>query len=261
MPRVARRFPGRSIYHVGNTLRPGVPDMDADDRDRFATLLGRALGRYPRVCAGRQMGVIHLLAWVVLPRSWRLLLMPDDGGELSDLMRWLTMRHVQDWNGARGNTGGGSIYRGRFKAFPVEPNGGFPHMIARHMERSPVGEGLAPQPESWDASSARGRDRAWTAACACGGNRPHALATDAWPGERSLSPSTYRLLLDAPQPREEFERCQICVERSRPLGSPDWTMRVAEELNLTHTLRSRGRPKANARASSLQQEFERPPNG
>jgi len=36
---------------------------------------------------------------------------------------------------------------------------------------------------------------------------------------------------------------QLSIQRGRPLGTPEWTHRIAGELELSHTLRPRGRPK------------------
>ena len=41
---------------------------------------------------------IRILAYCVMPNHWHLLLWPREDGELSEVMRWLTVTHTQRWH-------------------------------------------------------------------------------------------------------------------------------------------------------------------
>jgi hypothetical protein len=43
-----------------------------------------------------------------------------EDGELSEVLRWMTVTHTQRWHAFHGTSGTGPIYQGRFKSFPVE---------------------------------------------------------------------------------------------------------------------------------------------
>jgi putative transposase len=48
------------------------------------------------------------------------LLWPRADGELSEVMRWLTLTHTQRWHANRHTSGSGPIHQGRFQSFPVQ---------------------------------------------------------------------------------------------------------------------------------------------
>jgi putative transposase len=63
---------------------------------------------------------IRILAYCVMSNHWHLLLWPREDGELSEVMRWLTVTHTQRWHANRHTSGSGPIYQRRFKSFPVQ---------------------------------------------------------------------------------------------------------------------------------------------
>jgi putative transposase len=83
-----------------------------------------------------------------MSNHWHLLLWPREEGELSEVMRWLSVTHTQRWHANRGTAGSGPIYQGRFKSFPVQSD---EHLltVARYIERNPLRAGLVEDVREW----------------------------------------------------------------------------------------------------------------
>ena len=73
-------------------------------------------------------------------------------GELSEVMRWLTVTHTQRWHAHHHSSGTGPIYQGRFKSFPVETGNHFLN-VARYIERNPLRANLIERSQDWRWSS------------------------------------------------------------------------------------------------------------
>jgi putative transposase len=211
---------GGLIFHVLNRgARKALLFRDAADFGRFEELLCRARARVP----------IRLLAYCLMPNHFHLVLWPENDGDLSTFMHWLTTTHSQNWH-ARGQTAGtGPVYQGRFKAFPVH-NG--PHFLTlcRYVERNALRAGLCGNAEAWRWCSLWHRCH----------NR-NMLQCDPWP-----IPPPVDWLDELNKPREPgLGELRTCVSRSRPFGADDWVQSLAVELGVTSSLRSRGRPPAS----------------
>jgi putative transposase len=63
---------------------------------------------------------MRLLGYCVMPNHWHTLIWPREDGELSEVMRWLTVTHTQRWHAHYHTSGTGPVYQGRFKSFPVQ---------------------------------------------------------------------------------------------------------------------------------------------
>ena len=63
---------------------------------------------------------MRLLAYCLMPNHWHLVLWPRRDGELSDFLHWLTLTHTQRWHAHYHDVGGGHLYQGRFKSFPIQ---------------------------------------------------------------------------------------------------------------------------------------------
>jgi len=77
---------------------------------------------------------VRISAYCLMPNHWHLLLWPREDGELSEVMRWITVTHTQRWHAHRHSAGTGPVYQGRFKSFPVQTNEHFV-TVARYVER------------------------------------------------------------------------------------------------------------------------------
>jgi putative transposase len=137
---------------------------------------------------------MRVCAYVLMPNHFHLVLWPRRDGQLSGFMRWLTMTHTQRWHAHRHSAGGGHLYQGRFKSFPIELDDHFLR-VCRYVERNPLRADLAPRSADWPWGS-----------LACRTSRPAAAAAadllDDWPVDR---PATWRRTVDRPQSQPELD--------------------------------------------------------
>jgi putative transposase len=127
MPRSARCAPGGVIFHVLNRGNARSPVFRSDaDYAAFPRALAETLGLFPGV---------RLLAYCLMPNHWHLVLRPTRDGELGRFMQRLTVTHVRRWHEHRRSTGGGHVYQGTYKSFPVQRDGHF-LVLCRYVERN-----------------------------------------------------------------------------------------------------------------------------
>ena len=221
MPRRPRLSTGGIAYHVLNR-RVGRLELfeNPSDYSAFEKILAEASHRTG----------IRIAAYCLMPNHWHLLLWPRTDGELSDVMRWITVTHTQRWHAHRHSAGTGPVYQGRFKSFPVQTDEHF-ITVARYVERNAVRAKLVERAEEWRWSSAFKVARQ-------DGKFVEFLSS--WPMER---PQNWIELLSAPDKASELDDLRSSAQRGRPFGSGDWMINVAKQLRLEATLHPRGRPK------------------
>ena len=223
MPRRARISTGGLAYHILNRRvgRLGLFDKPADYM-AFEKILNEAHERTG----------IRIAAYCLMPNHWHLLLWPRDDGELSEVMRWITVTHTQRWHAHRQSFGSGPVYQGRFKSFPVQTDEHF-LTVARYVERNALRAKLVKRAEQWQWSSL------WR--WAQGDPKLLAFLSD-WPVKR---PRQWVGWVNRPETASELEDLRCSAQRGRPFGSQGWVVRIAKRLSLESTLRPRGRPKAS----------------
>jgi putative transposase len=223
MPRRLRNAAGGFVYHVLNRA-VGRATIFEDDEDyaAFGRAMDHAFASVP----------MRVLGHVLMPNHFHLVLWPKRDGELSEFMRRLTVTHTQRWHAHRHTAGTGPLYQGRFKSFPIQQDDHF-LTVMRYVQRNPVRANLCRRAELWPWGSAS-LDRAKA--------RPAWLTGPAhWPVPR---PRDWTTWVNRPQTAAEEAALRQCIQRGRPLGTPDWTKRTAVALDLSSTLMPRGRPKA-----------------
>src|SRR5688572_216521 len=142
MPRIGRVAPGGMIYHVLNrgNGRQRLFRKPAD-YDAFIELLPRVREAVPGV---------RVLGYCLMPNHWHLALWPRKDGELSSFMLRLQTAHVRRHfaHYPEAGAGGGHLYQGRFKNFPVQDDH---HLLTllRYVESNPLRAGLARDPGDW----------------------------------------------------------------------------------------------------------------
>jgi len=223
MPRRARISTGGLAYHILNRRvgRLALFDKPADYM-AFEKILNEAHERTG----------IRIAAYCLMPNHWHLLLWPRDDGELSEVMRWVTVTHTQRWHAHRESFGSGPVYQGRFRSFPVQTDEHF-LTVARYVERNAVRAKLVKRAEQWQWSSL------WR--WAQGDPKLLAFLSD-WPVKR---PRQWVGWVNRAETASELEDLRCSAQRGRPFGSQGWVVRVAKRLSLESTLRPRGRPKAS----------------
>ena len=221
MPRRLRIATGGLAYHVLNRRVGRLPLFETPaDYAAFETILQQAVS---------QTG-IRIAAYCLMPNHWHLLLWPRHDGELSEVLRWITVTHTQRWHAYRNTAGTGPVYQGRFKSFPIQIDDHF-LTVARYIERNARRAKLVRRAEAWKWSSLWRR---------CQGKPQLTAWLSKWPVER---PRNWLAQVNNPEGLEELEALRCSVQRGRPFGNPAWVARTAKRLNLESTMRPRGRPR------------------
>ena len=145
MARRPRLAAGDLAYHVLNRRvgRLSLFDQPADYA-AFETTLAEAQTQ-------TQTG-IRIAAYCLMPNHWHLLLWPRRDGELSEVLRWMTVTHTQRWHAHHHTAGTGPVYQGRFKSLPVQTDAHF-LTVARCVERNSLRAKLVGRAEDWQWSS------------------------------------------------------------------------------------------------------------
>jgi putative transposase len=112
MPRRPCLAAGDLAYHVLNRRVGRLPLFEKPaDYAAFEKILAEAHA------ATR----IRIAAYCLMPNHWHLLLWPQQDGELSEVLRWITVTHTQRWHAHHKTAGTGPVYQGRCKPFPCRP--------------------------------------------------------------------------------------------------------------------------------------------
>src|SRR5271163_2764361 len=139
MGRAKRAADGGLIYHVLNRANGRLRIFDdAADFEAFERILEEAVKRTGT----------DLLAFCLMPNHWHLVVKPNQDGELSRFVGWLTLTHTQRWHAHRHSAGTGHVYQGRFKSFPIQDDTHF-LTVCRYVERNALRANLAARAEEW----------------------------------------------------------------------------------------------------------------
>ena len=221
MPRRPRLSTGGIAYHVLNR-RVGRLELfeKPADYSAFEKILAQA----------HQRTAVRITAYCLMPNHWHLLLWPRSDGELSEVMRWITVTHTQRWHAHRHSSGTGPVYQGRFKSFPVQTDEHF-LTVARYVERNALRANLAERAEAWQWSSAYRLAKQ---------DMKLASFLSPWPVERPLN---WIEIINTPDNASELDDLRSSAQRGRPFGRETWVIQIAKQLGLESTMNSRGRPK------------------
>lgn len=220
MPRTARAIEAGLIYHA---LNRGNGRMQLfhkpEDYAAFERVLAEGLQRYP----------VELLTYCILPNHWHLVARPKTDEALGRWLGWVGVTHVRRHHEHYHTRGGGHLYQGRFKSFPVSSDEHF-LTLCQYVEANARRARLVPRAEKWQWSGL------WRRL-----HRSADLPLTPWPVRR---PANWIERVNRKLDREALEKLRVSVERGRPLGDPDWVQATAQRLDLGFTLRGPGRPKA-----------------
>lgn len=223
MPRRPRLAAGDLAYHVLNRRVGRLPLFETPaDYSTFEKILAEAY----------EQTRIRITAYCLMPNHWHLLVWPRHDGELSEVLRWMTVTHTQRWHAHHHTAGTGPIYQGRFKSFPVQTDAHF-LMVARYIERNALRAKLVRQAETWQWSSLWRRTQ---------GNAKLKTWLSDWP---ITPPRNWVARVNQPETGEELETLRRSVQRGRPFGDDAWVKRMVKRFGMESTLRPRGRPKGS----------------
>ena len=220
MARTLRVDVGDEVYHVINRCNGRAkmfeePWMYQD----FEYLLNEMHEQYD----------MRILAYVLMPNHWHLLLYPRCDGDLSAAMGWLGTAHSRRYHAQTHTIGGGHLYQGRYKAFLVQDD---VHLLSvlKYIERNPVRAKLSKSPESWQWGSAHRRLRGTA-------KEKKLLAESPTP-----LPRNYRKWINIQEPSEELVTLRTSVIKGVPYGSDSWRDTMIRKYALGQTTRTPGRP-------------------
>jgi len=197
MGRPLRSSLGGFVYHVLNRGNGRATIFHKDgDYEAFERVLAQSLRHVPGM---------RLVAYCLIPHHWHLVLWQRSDGELSDFMHWLTLTHTQRWHAHYQSVGGGHLYQGRFKSFPIQADEHF-FAACRYVERNALRAGLSKRAEKWRWGSLGRRQQ----------------ASVAWRPALSEGPLTWPTnwlkLVNEAQSVAELEAIRRSVERGQPYG-------------------------------------------
>jgi putative transposase len=93
----------------------------------------------------------RLAKFCVMPTHIHLLIEPEEGTGLSQIMCWIKTRSAKYWNNIHGSKD--HMWGHRFFARAVKDPEDF-QSVMNYIDKNPVEAGLAPSPELWKASGA-----------------------------------------------------------------------------------------------------------
>ena len=221
MGRPKRAAAGGWIFHVLNRANGRLPIFQCpDDFLAFERVLEEAVNRTG----------IRLLAYCVMGNHWHLVVWPEEDGQLSRFVGWLTLTHTQRWHAHRQSAGLGHLYQGRFKSFPIQNDEHF-LTVCRYVERNALRANLVILAEEWRWSSLYRWHR---------GTPEQKALLSPWPVRRSANWIEH---VNEPQTDEELSVIQRSIDRGCPFGNAEWYETTAKTLGLEITTRPRGRPR------------------
>ena len=219
MPRRLRFASGGYVYHVLNrAVGRAALFRKEGDYAAFEKALRQAHDFQP----------MRLLAYCLMPNHWHLVLWPQDDGDLSEYVRWLTVTHTQRYHAHYHTAGTGPLYQGRFKSFPIE-KGDHLRTVCRYVERNPLRANLVRRAELWRWSSL------WHV------KQGSAAWLSPWPEGRPAAAPWLRYV-NGVETEAELSAVRHALRRGAPYGESSWTQQTAARLGLESTLQPRGRP-------------------
>lgn len=226
MPRITRGVMGQGYYHVLN--RGNHRQMLFRCEEEFAIFMGllaESVARFP----------VELWGYCLMGNHWHLAVSVTAPEDMSRWMHWLCNRHVRLLHRENAGLGGGHIYQGRFKSFPVQDSD---HLwtVLRYVEANPVRAKLAARAEDWPWSS--------LSTCTIRNGllevpRPK-LAP--WPRDES-----WREAVNSPLEQARLDLLRRSIVRGTPFGLPEWVTDLVAESGMQSTVRPRGRPRNPAK--------------
>ena len=223
MARSTRVDVGNHVYHVINRAngRMKIFEDEADYKD-FEYLLNEVKELYD----------MRIIAYVIMPNHWHLLLYPKKDGDLSRSLAWLGTAHTRRYHARTKTIGGGHLYQGRYKSFLVQDD---THLLTvlKYIERNPVRAKLSKNPEMWRWGSAFRRIR--------GTPREKKLFADS----PTPLPRNYAQWISEAESTEQLTNIRTSVTKGVPYGEESWRESMVTTHNLESTLRNPGRPKSN----------------
>jgi len=221
MPRIKRINVGGYVYHVLNRANARVQIFDnKKDYILFENILEEAIKKFD----------IKILAYCIMPNHWHLVLYPENEGDLSMFMGWVTNTHTRRWHTEKGTVGQGHLYQGRYKSFICQDDNHFLTLV-KYVEQNALKAKIVKKAEDWRWSSVWRREN---------GTIKQKELLSAWPVSK---PKDYLFWVNQILPLETEEIIEKSIIKSNPFGKDNWVDNTVNKFGLEQTLRNVGRPK------------------
>jgi len=221
MPRIKRTNVGGYVYHVLNRANARVQIFDNDeDYKLFENILEEAIEKFN----------VKILAYCIMPNHFHLVLYPENEGDLSIFMGWVTNTHTRRWHTQKGTVGQGHLYQGRYKSFICQDDNHFLTLV-KYVEQNALKAKLVKKAEGWRWSSVWRREY---------GTIKQKKLLFPWPVSK---PKDYLSWLNTILPEEKEEIIERSIIKSNPYGEDYWLDNTVKKFGLEQTLRRVGRPK------------------
>lgn len=222
MPRIARVDVGGEIYHVINRANGRLQIFNKDeDYQLFEQLLLET----------KEITNMRILAYVLMPNHWHLVLYPRNDGDLQTFMHKLSNTHTRKVHARTNTNGSGHLYQGRYKSFLVDSDN-YLLAVIKYVERNAVRAKLTRRCESWPWGSAWRR---------VNGTVKQKKLLDELPTDL---PNDYIKWMNTPDREEDLRTIRTSVNKNVPYGREKWIESMVFKHHLESTLRSPGRPKS-----------------
>jgi len=221
MARAPRVDVGDLIYHVINRAngRQQIFHTPADYQ-HFERLLGEAKDRTD----------MRILAYVLMPNHWHLVLSSKNDGDVQKFMHWLTLTHTQQYHVQTKTIGYGHLYQGRYKSFLIEKES-YLLTVIKYVERNPVRARLSKTVENWKWGSGYRRLKGTSKEQKLLASLPIDL------------PKNYATCVNQPDREDDLTQLRVAVTKGTPFGDVEWVGETVQRFKLSATLRNPGRPK------------------
>ncbi len=218
MPRRQMVGTGGLVFHVMNRGARRLELFQHDGEYRvFLQAFAEAHDRFP----------VEVFAYCLMPNHFHFILRPSEDGQLAEFMRLGTVSHSVRWHWQRGSQGGGCVYQGRYRSFPIQTNQYFLNACS-YVEGNALRSSLVDRAEDWEWSSLAARRR-----------NCHPIPLQEWP---ILRPDNWVGLVNQRHSDDQAGVLRRSMMRSLPFGDGVWSQSVAGILGLPSG-RSAGRPR------------------
>ena len=212
---------GNTIYHVINRANGRATIFTtAGDYAHFESLLEEA----------KELLDMRILAYCIMPNHWHLVLYPRNDGDMSAFMHLLTTTHVRQYRVESESIGGGHLYQGTYKSFPVEKSEYLSTLI-RYVEQNPLRAKLVTRAEDWTYSSLYRRTKGTPKQKKFLAKLPIDL------------PHQYLKEVNTIYDEDTLEEIRKSVQRGTPYGRERWVEKFVDAHKMESTVRVPGRPR------------------
>jgi putative transposase len=177
---------------------------------------------------------LEILAYCMMSNHVHVIGVPKEADSIARTIADTHMRYAQHFNWKYSQSG--HLWQGRFFSCVLDER----HILAaaRYVERNPTRAGLVGR--AWDYR--------WSSARAHIGEGKDTLLAESWPSKRLLA--QWRELLTDVDDTHDVEEIRLSTRTGRPLGSPDFLVKLEGILRRRVRPKRAGRPRKSRKRNA-----------